>query len=186
MEGNAGFDGHMSADSDSPRKLIEAARFGGHWEVVCRDKDGNEKWRDTIKNIVVNAGLNYLLDAGISAATQITSWFLLLLSASPTVAAADTMSSHSGWTEITAYDESTRQAYVDAGVSSQQLTNAASPAVFTISANGTNIGGAGLTSSSTKGGTTGTLYAAGAFTAGNKDLDDNDTLTVTAQFSATG
>ena len=38
----------------------------GRWEFICRDANGVEKWRDTIDNIVVNAGLNYLLDAGLS------------------------------------------------------------------------------------------------------------------------
>jgi hypothetical protein len=57
--------------------------------------------------------------------------------------------------------------------------------VFTISANGTGIGGLFLTSSNSKGGTTGTLYAAAAFSAGNKTLDDNDVLSVTYTTSLT-
>lgn len=142
------------------------------------------KWTDDIQNIVVNAGLNYLLDAGLSGGAQITTWYLLLTDGTPTVAAGDTMSSHAGWAEVTAYDESTRAAWTDGGVSSQSVTNSASAAVFTISADSTTVGGAGLTSVSTKGGTTGTLYAAGAFSAGDKGLDDGDTLTVTAAFDA--
>ena len=174
----------MSAQSSSPRELRQAAMFGGHWDVECRDKDGNVKWRDTVKNIVVNAGLNHLLDVALSAATQITTWSIGLLSATPTVAAGDTMSSHAGWTEVQAYDEANRVAWSDGGVSGQSVSNSGSPAAFTVNANGTQIGGAFLISSNTKGGTTGTLYAAGAFTAGNKDLDDNDVLTVTATFTS--
>lgn len=143
-----------------------------------------EKWKDTIDNIVVNAGLNHILDVVLSAATQVTAWYIGLLSATPTVAAGDTMASHAGWTEVTAYDEANRQAFTEAGASSQSLSNTASPAVFTISTNGTQIGGAFLTSNNTKGGTTGTLYAAGAFTAGNKDLDDGDTIDVTLTATA--
>jgi len=156
----------------------------GHWEFTCRDKHGNVKWKDTIDNIVVNAGLNYLLDAGLSGGSQITTWYLSLLSATPTVVAADVMNSHGGWTEVVAYDESTRVAFVDGGVSSQSCSNSGSPAVFTISTNGTQVGGAFLTSGSAKSGTSGTLYAAGAFTAGNKDLDDGDTLSVTLTATA--
>lgn len=156
----------------------------GRWKITCRRSDGTVKWEDVIENIVVNAGLNYLLDAGLSAGTAITSWHVGLLSATPTIAAGDTMSSHAGWTEVTAYDEATRVAWSDGGVSSQSVSNSGSPATFTINANGTDVGGAFLTSNNTKGGTTGTLYAAGAFNAGNKSLDDNDTLDVTATFTA--
>ena len=179
-----GASGTVDGRSDSPTKLLLAALLGGSWQVVCRRKDGTVKWEDDIKNIVVNVGLNHLLDVTLSAATQITSWFLGLTDGTPTVAAGDTMGSHAGWTEVQDYDEANRQAWTDGGASSQSVSNSGSPAVFTVNANGTVIGGAFLTSSNTKGGTTGTLYAAGAFTAGDKDLDDNDTLTVTATFTA--
>lgn len=154
------------------------AALKGRWEFICRDANGVEKWRDTIDNIVVNAGLDYLLDAGLSGGTPITAWYLGLTSATPTVAAGNTMPSHAGWTEVTDYSEANRPAWTDGGVSSQSVSNSGSPADFTINADGTDIGGAFLTSNNTKGGTTGTLYAAGAFTAGNKSLDDGDSLEV--------
>ena len=171
------------------------ALVAGHWRAIARAAGiqknpktglfipGPVKWEEEWHNLVVNQGLDYLLDAGLSAGTQITSWFILLLDGTPTVAAGDTLASHAGWTEVTAYDEATRQAWTDGGVSGQSVDNSGSPAQFTISANGTTIGGAALASNSTKGGTTGTLYAAGAFTAGDKTLDDGDTLDVTATFT---
>jgi hypothetical protein len=162
---------------------LPAAAMKGRWEFVARDANGVEKWRDTIDNIVVNAGLDYLLDAGLSAGTPVTTWYLGLVSATPTVAAGDTMSSHAGWTEVTAYSEANRVTWTDGGVSGQSVSNSGSPADFTINADSTDIGGAFLTSSNTKSGTTGTLYAAGAFTAGNKSLDTSDTIEVT--FTAT-
>lgn len=158
-----------------------AAAFTGHWDVVCRDKDGHEKWRDTIENIVVNEGLNYALDAALSGGTPDTTWFIGLMSATPTVAAGNTLASHAGWTEVTAYSEVNRVAWVDGGVSSQSVSNAASPAIFTINADTTDVGGAFLAGVNT--GTAGILYAAGAFSAGNKSLDTSDTLEVT--FTAT-
>lgn len=160
------------------------ANIKGRWAVVCKDKTGAVKWTDVIENLVTNAGLNYLLDTGLSGGSQSTSWYIGLTSASPTAAAADTMSSHGGWTEVTAYDESNRQTWSDGGVSGQSVTNSGSPAVFTISTNSTDVGGAFLVSNNTRGGSTGTLYAVGAFSAGNKSLDDGDTLTVTATFTA--
>ena len=155
----------------------------GHWTFTARDPQGNIKWQEEIKNIVVNAGLDYLLDIGLSGGAQITTWYLGLTDGTPTVAAGDTMSSHAGWAEVEAYDEASRVTWSDGGVSGQSVSNSASPATFTIDTNSTTIGGAFLTSVSTKGGTTGTLYAAAAFTLGDKTLDDNDTLDVTATFT---
>jgi hypothetical protein len=142
---------------------------------------GGLKWRDEFSNIVVNQGLNDLLGVTLSGTTQDTTWFVGLTSTTPTVAAGDTLASHAGWTEVTAYDEVNRVAWVDAGESAQSITNSASPAVFTISADGTVIGGAFLAGVNT--GTGGRLYAAGAFTAADKSLDDNDVLNVTASFT---
>ena len=156
----------------------------GRWSIVCRDKHGNIKWTDVIENLVTNAGLNYLLDVALSGATQVTSWYVGLTDGTPTAAAGDTMASHAGWTEVTAYDEATRVAWTDGGVSNQSVSNSGSAAEFTISTNSTTVGGAFLVSNSTKGGTTGTLYAVGAFSAGDKQLDDSDVLTVTATFTA--
>lgn len=166
------------------RGLDGAVGVMGRWQITCRDKHGNIKWTDHIDNLVTNAGLNYLLDAGLSGGTQVTTWYVGLTDGTPTAAAGDTMASHDGWTEVEAYDEATRVAWMDGGVSNQSVSNSGSPAEFTISTNSTTVGGAFLVSNSTKGGTTGTLYAVGAFSAGDKSLDDDDVLTVTATFTA--
>lgn len=135
------------------------------------------KWADSWTNIVVNEGINHALDVTLSAGTPDTTWFVGLTDGTPTVAAGDTLASHAGWVEVTNYDETNRVAWVDGGVSSQSVSNSASPAVFTISATVT-VGGAFLAGVNT--GTAGTLYAAASFTGGDKSLADNDTLTVTA------
>lgn len=173
-------------DSDAIRRalLSEGFTIEGYWEVTCRDKCGRIKWRDSIKNLVTDAGLNHLLDVTLSGGTQDTTWFVGLTDGTPTAAAADTMASHAGWTEVTAYDESTRPAWTDGGVSNKSVSNSASTADFTISADSTTVGGAFLVGDSTKSGTVGTLYAIGAFSAGDKSLDDNDTISVTATFTA--
>lgn len=178
----ARFGDQMGARAQANKSLLEAAMFGGKWNVVCRDKHGNVKWEDTIENIVVNQGLNHLLDVTLSGATQDTTWFVGLTDGTPTVAAGDTLTSHAGWVEVTAYDEVNRVAWVDAGASGQSVSNTASPAQFTIGTDDTVVGGAFLAGVNT--GTGGTLYAAGAFTAGDKSLDDGDTLDVTATFTA--
>ena len=155
----------------------------GVWKVRCYDTSGSLKWEDNWENLVVNEGLDYALGATLTGATQTTSWFVGLTDGDPTPAAGDTMGSHAGWEEVTAYDEAARQAWTGGSVSSQTVDNSASPATFTGSTNGTTVGGAFLVSDDTKGGTTGTLFSAGAFQAGNKTLDDGDTLEVTAEYS---
>jgi len=105
---------------------------------------------------------------------------------SPTYNAADTMSSHSGWTENVGYSQSTRPAAAFGSASASgggagsagTGTISTSATAFTINASGT-IAGAFLTTSNTKSGTTGTLYSAGSFTTGNRSVLSGDTLNVT-------
>jgi hypothetical protein len=137
---------------------------------------------DAFSNLVVNEGLDHLLDVTLSGGTQDTTWFLGLTGGTPAPAAADTLTSHAGWTEVTFYDEVTRVAWVDGGVSSQSVDNSGSPATFTINADQVTIGGAFLAGVDNTG-VTGILYAVGAFTGGNKVLGNQDTLDVTATFT---
>jgi len=158
-------------------------KVGGRFEVVCRDKDGRERWRDTIDNLVVNVGLQHILDIVFSGGSQVDPWYVGLTGTAPSPAAGDTMASHVGWTEFTDYDEATRQAWVETRTA-QSMDNSASKAAFTISQDSSTIGGAFLASDSTRGGSAGTLMAAGAFSGGDKSADDDDTLEVTYTFSA--
>ncbi len=117
-------------------------------------------------------------------ATQVasTSWYIGLISNSgySALAAGDTMSSHSGWTEATGYTQSTRVAW-GPGASSSQTTTNASPATFDMNATAT-IKGIFVNSNSTKSGTTGTLWATGLFTA-DVPVNNGDQLKVTYSVS---
>jgi hypothetical protein len=93
------------------------------------------------------------------------------------------MSSHAGWTEIADYSESVRQTLTLGSVSGGSVSNTASKATFSINGTAT-IGGAFVVSNSTKSGSTGTLYGAGAFTGGNKSASSGDSLTVTVTLTA--
>ena len=157
--------------------------FGDLFEIECFGPDGKLKWRDTIKNLVVNAGLDDALDKYLKGSAYTAAHYCGLTDGTPTVAAADTMSSHSGWTEVTGYSEGARQTVTWGTVSSQSVDNSASKASFSINASVT-VGGAFLATDSTKGGTTGTLYGGGAFTGGDKSLTSGDTLNVTVTASA--
>ncbi len=155
-----------------------------HFQVVCRGPDGEIKWTDEFENLVVNAGLDDSLDKHLKGSAYTAAWYVGLTDGTPTFAAGDQESGHAGWVEVVAYDEAVRQPLVLGAVSGQSVDNTASKAVFTISANDTIIGGAFTTTTSTKDGSVDTLYGGGAFSAGDKTLDDNDTLTVAVTCTA--
>ncbi len=164
--------------------VLAAIRPRVHWEIICRDKHGRFKWRETIENLVTNAGEDEVLAATLKDAAQ-AAWYVGLTDGTPTVAEGDTAGSHAGWVEVQTYSEGVRQTLTLGAVSGQSVDNSASKASYSI--NGTvTVGGAFLISNSTKGGSTGILYSAGAFSGGDKSLADGDTLEVTATFTAGG
>jgi hypothetical protein len=161
-------------------------RTGGIWHVRCYGgKSGRKlRWEDVARNLVVNTGLTYLEGVALLTVTQIalSSWFIGLTASAPTVAAADTSASHGGWTENTTYSQGTRPAWSGVAGAAGAASNSASPAAF--SANGgSTAGGCFLISNSTKGGTTGTLFSAVAFTGGDRALLNGDTLNVSYSHS---
>lgn len=155
-----------------------------HYQLEAYGPDGRLKWRDSFYNLVVTAGLNDNLDKHFKGSSYTAAWYVGITAASPSFNAADTMSSHGGWTEVAAYSESVRQTLTLGSVAGGSVSNSASKAVFSINANSTGIGGAFITTSNTKSGTTGTLYGGGAFSGGNKTLDSGDTLNVTVTLTA--
>ena len=172
-------------------KAGEDAKATGVFEIKCHDKDGNLKWEAQSKNLVVNVGLAYMAGSALTSTTPITTWYLGLYGAasSNNPAAADTMSSHAGWTEVVAYSNVTRVAatFVTATAANPSVvTNTASPATFNINGT-TTVGGAFLTSGSAKGGTAGTLFSAADFgSPGDRSVVSSDTLSVTYTFSLAG
>ena len=169
----------------------ERGGAGGVFTVTCFDKDGNLKWEEKSHNLVVNVGLEYMNDAALGGGSQITTWYIGLYgaAASNSPAAGNTMLSHSSWTEVTAYDETTRRTCTFGTptiANPSVITNSASTAEFTMNAT-TVVGGAFLTSDDTKGGTIGTLFSAADFQSpGDRSVVDNDILRVTYTFSLTG
>lgn len=157
-------------------------RLKGQWRVVCRRPDGTIRWVEEAPNLIVNAGLDHILDAVLSAATQITTWYIGLKNAG-SGAAGDTMASHAGWTENQNYSEANRVQWQEGGVSGQSIDNSGNVASFSINANGQTIAGMFLTSDNTKGGTTGTLFSVTDFSS-SKSADSGDTLEVTYTVSA--
>lgn len=168
----------------------DALSAKGYYTVVCHDKDGNFKWEARSDNLVVNVGLQDMNAKYFTGSTYTAAFYLGLYgaAASNNPAASDTMSSHAGWTEVTAYSQATRPACsfgTPTTANPSVATNSASPATFSINGT-TTVGGAFLTTNNTKGGTTGTLFSAADFQSpGDRAVVNGDTLTVTYTFSLT-
>lgn len=163
-------------------EAIEAPRF--LYAIECVDARGRVKWREEFWNTVVTVGKNDLLDKYFAGSTYTAAWYLGLISNSgySAIAAGDTMASHAGWTESTAYSNANRVtlAFSAASGGSKATSSAAS-----FNVNGTDtIKGAFVTSNNTKGGTTGILYSAGLFTGGDRPVANGDTLNCSLTVSA--
>jgi len=169
----------------------DSASAKGVYKIQCHDKDGNLKWEDEAPNLVVNEGLQDMNAKYFTGTTYTAAWYLGLYGSGATnsPAAGDTMASHAGWTEVTAYSQATRPACTfgtPTTANPSVATNSASPASFSINGT-TTVGGAFLTSNNTKSGTTGTLYSAADFSApGDRSVVSGDTLSVTYTLSLAG
>lgn len=158
--------------------------LNGKWQLE-HVRGGKVIGTQDFPNDITNQGKNSLFEIMFHDGTQIasSSWFIGLISSSSysALAAGDTMSSHSGWTELTGYTQSTRVAWGPGAAASQSITNA-SPATFDINATAT-AKGIFVVSNSTKGGTTGTLWSTALFSA-DVPVANGDQLRVTYTVSA--
>ena len=142
------------------------------------DKHGRLKRTFKGRNGVATVGLNELLNVGFRASAS-SSWYIGLVdnASFSAFAAADTMSSHSGWVESVVYSDATRRQWSPAAASGGLLTNTASVATFNINGSAT-LKGLFVTSSNTKSGTAGVLWATGSFDS-NQAVVNTDVLELT-------
>lgn len=145
------------------------------FEIVCRDADGNERWRETVANLITTAGKTHVADTYLKGAAYTAAWYLIL-AGSGTKAAADTLASHAGWSEVTAYAGS-RPAVTWGSTSAG--SNTASAIVVTFNGIYT-VAGCGLCTVAS--GTAGTLYNIADF-ATARSGGSGDTLTITPTLS---
>lgn len=163
--------------------MDESINVTGRYTAECIGADGAVKWVDEFENTVVTEGKAKLFNVSFASDTQVTQWFLGLVNNTPSPTftnVADTMASHS-WTESVDYSNATRPQ----GTFTTTATNSISTSATSFSMNASvTIAGAFLTTNNTKGGTTGTLYSAGAFSGGNRTVVSGDTINVTYTTSA--
>lgn len=148
------------------------------YDIVCLDKDGNEKWRESIKNLVTTAGKNDLIDKYFKGSAY-TAAFYLGLKGTGTAVVGDTLPSHAGWSEVTPYTGN-RPAITWGSTSSG--ANTATAVAYTIAGvSGTQtVAGAFISSVNT--GTSGVLYSVADFSVA-RSVANGDTLNITPSVS---
>ena len=166
--------------------LANKAKAGGVFHVQCFDKDGNLKWEESAHNLVVNEGLQDMNAKYFEGSTYTAAWYLGLVTgpgAGNTYAAGDTLASHIGWTEDTAYSGNRKAVTFGTATTADPsvIDNSGSPAQFSMTGT-TTIAGAFLASVAT--GTSGILFSVSNFQSpGDRAVVSGDTLNVTYEFS---
>jgi hypothetical protein len=126
-------------------------------------------------------------DKYFSGSAYTAAWYLGLITgpgSGTTIAAADTLASHTGWTEYTDYTGNRQAVTFGAATLADPsvISNSASPNAFIITAPGGTVAGAFLASVAT--GSSGILFSASDFQSpGDRAVVAGDTLNVTYTFS---
>lgn len=147
------------------------------------------KWDQHAPNVVTTAGANLALDTILAgSAYSVVGPFMGIIGAVTFTTApviADTMASHTGWTEAGATNAPTytapRKTIAWSAASAKSKSPSAAP-VFAITGTGTAKGvflAYGTGAVSTIDSTAGVMYSAGLFTGGDQPVVSTNTLTVT-------
>ena len=151
--------------------------------VIETVRDGVVIDREVVHNLIPIEGINYLINAGIKGASQLSSWFVGLYEGNYDPVPGDTAATFpAAATELTAYSEAARPALTLGAVALGAVDNQASRAEFTGTTNGKLVYGGFVSSASAKGSGSGVLLSAVRFTS-PKSLDAGTILRVTAGFS---
>jgi hypothetical protein len=155
----------------------ELARLRAELELIPIE----EKWFDTIENLVPTAGKNLVCEGALGNAAQ--GAVAMGLKGSGTPAAGDTMASHATWSEITNFAARLTPSF-SAASGGTKATSATVNFAFT-SGSGVTVAGCFVVvgGSTTIGNTSGTLLSAGDFSGGNKIASTGDTVQVTYSLS---
>jgi hypothetical protein len=199
MQEISGFGDNAVVTMQSNVFVPEGMGIEGHYHVVCRDVDGNIKWEEEFPNLVVAIGKQLMLDTLLrgSAYTVVGPYLGLISGTGNTFAAADTMTSHAGWSEFINYTvggsavrgTAVFAASTSSGTTPSNITTSSASAItYTITGAGGTVGGCflvtGAGASSAQSNTSGTLYSAGAFGTA-KITTVGDTVSVTYSTTAT-
>lgn len=151
----------------------------GRYQLVCKDKDGNEKWREDFGNLITNEGRTYALETFFRTGVATPTWYMGFKGALGGQAAGDTLSSHAGWTEVNPQGAN-RVTLTFSAAAAQQITTGSFNVPVTL-LGPTNVGGAFVTNAQT--GTGGKLVSVGDFSQ-LRSVSSGDTLQITETFGA--
>lgn len=149
-------------------------------------RDGKKIWEEVVYNMVVNEGLNNVLDKYFKGASYTANHYLGLKSAGA-VTAADTLAkvgaSTTNWDEFEKYSGN-RQLIQLGAVASQKVNNANNRNTFAISGVTNPVGEAvhGIMVATVASGSSGVLFGAVDFAAARTVLD-GDSIVVTVEFT---
>lgn len=172
--------------------LGESCQAEGVYTFKCFDKEGGTLlWEETIDNVVCTLGKNLMLQSSLTgSAYTVTGPYMGLISSVgyTAVAAADTMTSHTGWNEAGSTNAPTFAARIapSFGTASAGAISTSSPVSFTMTGNGTLVGAFityGPGAVTTLMSTAGTLLSAGAFVGGNQPVNTGNVVQVTYSLS---
>ncbi|TXH13943.1 MAG: hypothetical protein E6R03_10395 [Hyphomicrobiaceae bacterium] len=154
----------------------------GYADIYNADGSFNRREKLALRfwNGITTAGINNLFNVYFGATSKASAWYLGLIASSgySALSAADTISSHAGWTEETSnYSQTNRPTWTPASASGGSVSNSSS-VDFTFTGSVT-VKGVFVVNENTKGGTTGTLWATALFTSGDQALVNGQTLKVT-------
>lgn len=157
--------------------------LGFVYTVEAFDAAGNHLGTDTVHNLVPSEGVDKFLDILFNAATQL-SWFIGIYGNNYAPLASNTAANFPALAgELTAYESLTRPAFDPGAAAAGVVTNALAKAEFVMTSDAIVRGGF-ISSSSVKGGTTGTLASAVLFPTARQP-GVGGTLRVTAGFQIT-
>lgn len=157
----------------------DKAKVAGWIKAKIIRKDGRVEEVGLSKNGITNEGYNNMLGVHFHGDTQQTAWYIGLIgnTSFSTLAAADTMASHSGWTESVAYSNATRPQWTCGAAASKSITNSVVVS-FNINADSTVLKGIFIPSDNTKSGTSGKLWSTGLFSS-DQTMNNGDVLQIT-------
>ena len=170
----------------------ESAQAEGVYTFRCFEyENGPLLWEQTIGNVVCTVGKNLMLQTALTGSgyTVVGPYMGLISSVSYTaVSAADTMASHSGWTEAGSTNAPTFSARIapSFGTATAGAISTSSAVSFTMTGAGTLVGAFityGTGAVTTLMSTAGTLLSAGAFTGGNQPVNSGNVVQVTYSLS---
>lgn len=156
-----------------------------HYTIECV-RNGKVIWTEEIDNLVMTGGLNDSLDKHFKGASYTAAWYVGICQHSsspsdtlPVFAVGDTLASHAGWTEVTAYTGD-RDGLSLGTVAAGSVDNSGDKASYTLTGSA-YVGGAFVTTAAS--GTSGVLYGGGQFSQ-VRSLITSDVLNVTVTLTA--